>query len=76
MTRETFLAYLDHGRPEPRLASDRNLAHEQMRALGTLGIDFSAITEALEREGVDAFTSSFRSALDTIAAKRRRLSAA
>jgi transaldolase len=71
MTLETFRAYLDHGRPEPRLTRDRTLAHEQVLALKPLAIDFAAITKMLEDDGIRAFAVSFHKALEGIAGKRR-----
>jgi transaldolase len=76
MTPETLRAYLEHGHPEPRLTRARDLAHRQLAALAPLAIDFPAITEALEDEGVRAFADSFQKAIDVITEKRRRLSAA
>jgi transaldolase len=76
MTKETINAYLDHGRPESRLSSAVKHAHDQIAALGVLGIDLDVITRNLEDEGVKSFGDSFDKALRAIAEKRRRLQAA
>jgi transaldolase len=71
MTKETFLAYKDHGRPGPRITEDLDIAREQIAMLSFLGIDFDAITRALEDEGVRLFAESHAAAMRTIAEKRR-----
>lgn len=73
MTPATFRAYLDHGRPEPRIARDRSRVREQCGALGALGIDLGRVTDELEDEGVASFAESFRASTKAIADKRRRV---
>jgi transketolase len=70
MTQECFRAFLDHGKPEPRLDRGREEAHREIEALAELRIDFSKVTEALEREGVEKFAESYRKSLKAIADKR------
>jgi transaldolase len=72
MTRETLRAYLDHGNPEVRIATNREIAHRQMRDLAALQIDLTSETDALETEGIASFTDSFQSTLRAIAEKRAR----
>jgi transaldolase len=71
MTKETLLAYLDHGRPEPRLKAGLDWAQEHFDLLGAVGIDFPRLMEELEEEGVRAFAKSYDEALSTISAKRQ-----
>jgi transaldolase len=73
MTRETFRAYLDHGRPRARITEAPEEARAQMAALVSVGIDLKQITDALEDEGVRAFSDSYAKALASIAEKRRKL---
>ncbi len=70
MTLDGFRAFLDHGRPEPRLVRERRAAHERMTQLKALGVDIDAITERLEIEGVAAFVEAQKKSLDAIAEKR------
>ncbi|WP_394844208.1 transaldolase [Pendulispora brunnea] len=72
MPLETFRAYLDHGRPEIRIIRDRDLAFEQIAELVNLGIDFDAIVQTLEDEGVASFIESYDKAVHSISGKRRQ----
>ena len=59
MTRETFAAYRDHGRPELRLEQDVDHARAVLERLPEAGIDLDRVTDQLEREGVKKFTDSY-----------------
>jgi transaldolase len=72
MTLETFRAYIDHGRPEPRLTRDGR-SREMIAALAGLGIDLGRVTDELEDEGVRLFSESFDKAVRSIRDKRRAL---
>jgi transaldolase len=72
MALETFRAYIDHGKPEVRLAKDGR-AKEMMGALTGLGIDFERIADDLENEGIRLFAESFDKAVASIGDKRRTL---
>lgn len=76
MTPDGFRGYLDHGHPELRLTEDRELAHAQIDGLSVLGIDLRTALRELEDEGVASFSESFYRTLETIAERRRQLSAA
>jgi transaldolase len=71
MTKETLLAYLDHGRPEPRLKAGLGWAQEHFDHLAAIGIDFPQLMDELEEEGIRAFAKSYQDALATISAKRQ-----
>ena len=45
-----------------------------IRGLGDAGVDFDAVTETLEREGVESFAESFRDAFTTIEKRRAEIS--
>jgi len=70
---ETLKAFVDHGRPSESLTRDLEGARAQVRRLAELGIDLEAVTRRLQEEGVEAFAKPFQALLDSIDAKRRRL---
>ncbi|MCU0601817.1 MAG: transaldolase [Desulfobacterales bacterium] len=70
---ETLKAFVDHGRPSETLTRDLEGAQAQVRRLAELGIDLEAVTRRLQEEGVEAFAKPFQALLDSIDAKRRRL---
>jgi transaldolase len=71
---ETLQAFIDHGRPSETLTRDLEGAQAQVRQLAGLGIHLEAVTRQLQVEGVEAFAKPFQALLDSIDAKRRRLS--
>jgi transaldolase len=71
---ETLKAFVDHGRPSETLSRDLEGAQAQVRRLAELGIDLQAVTRRLQEEGVEAFAKPFQALLDSIDAKRKRLS--
>jgi len=71
MTKETFHAFAERGRPEARLPLGRDEAREHVAALAALGIDLPRVADELEEEGIRLFAASFDGALATIAEKRR-----
>jgi transaldolase len=71
---ETLKAFLDHGRPSETITRDLETAQTQVRRLAELGIDLEAVTRQLQEEGVEAFAKPFKALLDSIDAKRQRLS--
>jgi transaldolase len=74
MPPETVKAFIDHGRPAETLTRDLEAAQAQVRQLAELGIDLEAVTRRLQEEGVAAFAKPFQALLDSIDAKRKRLS--
>jgi transaldolase len=69
----TFDAFRDHGRVRPTLLDGIDEARSQLEALAHLGIDLGAVTEELQREGVEKFAEPFDRLMATLAAKRQRL---
>ena len=69
----TLDAFLDHGTAELDLERDVADAEETMRALAGLGIDMSAVADALLANGVKAFADSFDKLLANLDGKRRQL---
>ena len=48
-------------------------ARAALAGLAEAGVDFTDVTDTLEREGVDSFADSYRSALDTIEKRRAEI---
>ncbi len=69
----TMLAFRDHGTVGPTLASGLSSAGEVMGALPGLGIDYTALTDKLEADGVKAFADSYESLLVGVMAKKDSL---
>lgn len=67
---DTLEAYRDHGDPAVRIHEDLEGAHRRMAELDDLGIDFGAVLEALEDEGVRKFTDSYHQLLEAIEQKQ------
>lgn len=65
----TYLAYRDHGSPRVTLTQGVAEARAALEGVAGLGIDLSAITRALEADGVKKFAQSFHNLLDVIAHK-------
>jgi transaldolase len=65
----TYDAYRDHGQPKARLIQEMDKAPELLARIQALDIDLDAITEQLEREGVDAFVASYRNLLKALEEK-------
>lgn len=72
----TIEAFLDHGRPEVRLAGGLEDARGVMSALSGLGIPIEHVTDQLLTEGVKLFSDSFDELLRNIAQRRRSLARA
>lgn len=66
---ETLDAYRDHGNPQPTLTNALDKAGTIFAQLATLGIDIHAITQQLEKEGVDKFIASADTLSNTLKEK-------
>lgn len=75
MPQATVDAFRDHGHLEMTLTDNIVDAWMALDNLAELGIDLDAVTEQLQVDGVAAFAKSFTSLMETIAAKRERLTA-
>ncbi|MFN2289779.1 MAG: bifunctional transaldolase/phosoglucose isomerase [Anaerolineae bacterium] len=73
---QTLSAYLDHGLVACTLEEGLEESQAQLAQLAELGVDLDAITDTLQVEGVAAFAQSFKSLMESIAAKRARMAAA
>lgn len=76
MPRPTIVAFLDHGTVARTIDTGVEEAAATMAALKAAGIDFQAVTDQLEEEGIAAFIKSFDSLLSGVASKRSQLAAA
>lgn len=64
---ETLEAYRERGAPEDRLTGSGSEARHQLERLAEAGVDLEQVTKELEAEGVETFTNSFESAVETVA---------
>jgi len=71
----TLRAFADHGNAEPTLGPDPGEALRVLSAAAVEGVDLDAITDALERDGVQAFCDSYAELLRCIGGKRSALTA-
>ncbi len=69
----TYAAYRDHGQPAPRLRDGLSEAPQVLAEIQALGIDLAAVTDRLEREGVEAFVVSYRNLLQALEEKTATL---
>jgi len=73
----TLDAFMDHGKVRTDAVAEQvDGAEAGIRALRALGIDFDAITEQLQVDGVASFAEAFEAMLDAIEVKSKRLLAA
>jgi transaldolase len=66
MPLKTLRAFASHGEVGSSLSSDVSVAGDFIHQLGAAGIDFVALTEGLERQGVEAFRDSYHQLLSSI----------
>jgi transaldolase len=76
MPEETIRAFQDHGHPRARLESDLEQARRLFDELAAAGVDYADVTDTLEREGVEKFSSAFDELLQALQQKRSSLVAA
>lgn len=69
----TLDALLDHATAEVTIHDGVDEARKQIEQLGSLGIDFDAITQELQDVGVKKFADSFESLMASISEKRNHL---
>lgn len=70
MPMATLEAFDDHGIPKRTVDQDVDAARRHLEELGSVGIDFDAVTKDLQKQGVEKFVVPFRDLLDTIEQKR------
>jgi transaldolase len=72
----TLEAFRHHGEVRDNLTDGLEQAREDLQRLAALGIDLDAVTEELQREGIDKFAQPFDRLLETLEQKRSALEAA
>jgi transaldolase len=73
MPEETVKDFQDHGNPEPRLERDVDGARRVFTDLEEAGVDYLDVTDTLEREGVEKFSTSFDELISALGEKRGSL---
>ena len=77
MPRELVEAVLDHGEIRGNtIEEDLDGARKVFDDLKAAGIDYDAVSETLEREGVEKFAKSFKELFSDVESKRDELVAA
>jgi transaldolase len=71
VTPATFEAFLDHGRVRLTLVEGLDEAEAALRSLDEMGVDFDALAEKLQSDGVGRFIDSFDKLLITLENKRK-----
>ena len=69
----TLEAFLDHGMPKLTIETDLNQEKRYLEQLEDLGIDLNETCDEIQKQGVDAFSDSFKQLIDAI---RRKTTAA
>ena len=70
----TLDKFRDHGKVAVTLTGGLADAHAQINQLGDLGISLDAITNDLEKAGIQSFVDAFDRLLTPIDSKRKALS--
>ncbi|MFQ7379529.1 MAG: transaldolase family protein, partial [Bifidobacterium pseudocatenulatum] len=68
MPEKTLNALADHGNGAPTIKGTYEESHAIMAKLAELGIDFKAVTDKLEADGVASFIKSWDSVLTDVQA--------
>ncbi len=75
MPEKTLLAFADHGEVGEPLAADGGDSDATLADFEAAGIDLGDLAGQLQREGAQAFSTSWRELLDSVASKRARVAA-
>ncbi|MCA9961243.1 MAG: hypothetical protein KC443_19520, partial [Anaerolineales bacterium] len=73
MPPETVDAFIDHGTVASTLTRDQDEAEEMVAYLDDLSIDFNAITQKLQDDGVQSFSDAFKALMKAIDEKKTAL---
>jgi transaldolase len=76
MPGKTIQAFLDHGEVRRTVDEDMDAARQVMADLEAAGIDFKAVTDKLENDGIDLFSKSYDQLLAGVEQKRAALAEA
>ena len=74
MPRSTLEAYEDHGPVTPEVfgSAEISQAKADLQELAEVGVSYEAVTDTLEREGVEKFADSFHELVQAIEVSRLR----
>ena len=73
MPDETIDAFVDHGvLVENAIVTELDEAHQVMRQLAEIGIDFDAVTEQLQHEGMQKFIEPFDALMQALKDKKQQ----
>ncbi|MFT7402246.1 MAG: transaldolase [Hydrogenophaga sp.] len=72
LTEKTFQAFANHGHVDAALPADGGYAERVMEEFWREGVDDTALAARLQREGADAFATSWHALLTRIEEKRQR----
>ncbi|MFT4039921.1 MAG: transaldolase [Thermomicrobiales bacterium] len=75
MPRPTITAFIDHGTVARTIDTGVAEAEATMAALAAAGIDFTAVTNQLEDEGIASFVKSYDALIGGVGSKRSQLAA-
>jgi transaldolase len=73
MPASTLDAFRDHGKVRATIEEGLAESRQVMAQLADVGIDFAAVTQKLEEQGVEAFASDYQKLLKSIAEKRAQV---
>ena len=73
MPKSTIADVMDHAEIHPTLEEGVEEAKELFRQLREVGLDYEAVTDTLEREGIQKFADPFDEMLEEISKKGRQL---
>ncbi len=76
MPEETIRDFQDHGVARPRLEAELEDARNLLDELAAAGIDYTDVTDTLEREGVEKFSAAFDELIAALGEKQGALAAA
>ncbi|KFI67867.1 transaldolase [Bifidobacterium magnum] len=75
MPEKTLLAFADHGNGAPSIMGTFDEAHDVMKNLADMGIDFKEVTDTLEANGVQQFIDSWDTVISDVQAAIDRVNA-
>ena len=71
----TLAAFREHGEVRRSLDENVELSKRQLKQLADVGVDLDQVTRELEVEGVEAFTKSFETLVDTLRKESQKIKA-
>jgi transaldolase len=76
LTEDTLYAFADHGEVGETLIRGVEEAERTLHAIADAGIDLQALTDQLERDGIEQFTRSLEAVIELIASLEKNVLAA